>query len=71
MLSDQEIVRRLRAIRFIPAPERYARRAPSLNAVIKRSGLSKVQVYAIATTGTGIGPKSRAGLSRALTCSDE
>ena len=66
MLSDQEIIRRLRAIKFSPQGERYARRAPSLNAIVQASGVTRQQVYQV-ISGYGLGPKSRARLSRALT----
>lgn len=66
MLSDQEIVRRLRAIRLSPMPERFARRLPTINTVSQLSGLSRWWLYEIAKTGGGIGPKSRDRLSQAL-----
>jgi hypothetical protein len=51
MLSDQEIVRRLRAIRFSPQGERYAKRALSMNAVVQASGLSIQRLYQIVNAG--------------------
>jgi hypothetical protein len=66
MLSDQEILRRLRTIRFSSDTERNARRSPSLNAVITASGLGRTFVYRIIREGKGLGPRSRARLSEAL-----
>src|ERR1700690_386208 len=62
MLSDEEIIRRLRAIRMSPHLERSARRAPSLNGVIRASGISKDRVYRICRGEAGLGPKSRKAL---------
>jgi DNA-binding phage protein len=51
MLSDQEIVRRLKIIRFSPRAEREARRALSMNAIAKQTGLARDTLYAVSTTG--------------------
>lgn len=70
MLSDQEIIRRLRAIKFSPTMDRYARRAPSLSAIIRAADLTKQQVYAIIAGREGLGPKSRSRLQQVLTSND-
>jgi hypothetical protein len=67
MLSDQEIVRRLRAIRHSPASLRNARKAPSINAIALRADLSRNAVYVVASTGR-VGPNARPKLVAALTC---
>ena len=67
MLSDDEIVRRVRAIRFSSTRERNARRAPSINALAKKAGLSRKVVYEITNTGH-LGSIARAKLNRIVTC---
>lgn len=67
MLSDQEILRRLRAVRFSPASERNARRAPSINALAKQADLARKTIYQIATTGC-LTDNLRGRLTLALTC---
>ena len=67
MLSDAEIVRRLRAIRLSPASERYARRAPSMNGIAVAAGINRVHVHDIASGKARLGRRSRECLSRALT----
>jgi aminoglycoside phosphotransferase len=69
MLSDQEIVRRLKALRYSPQGERYARRAPSLNAVTEASGLSQARIYQIIRQGT-VGAYSRLKLNQAFSTLD-
>jgi hypothetical protein len=69
MLSDAEIIRRLRAIRFSPMPERFARRLPSINALHKATDISRVHLYRIIRNGQ-LGPKARALLSDALHVTD-
>ena len=70
MLSDAEIVRRLRAIRQTPASERYGRRSISINATAKAVGVSRMQVYRY-IKGETIGRRVRQELSRFLACHDE
>lgn len=69
-LSDEEILRRLRAIKMSPAPERSARRLPSLRRVILISGMVKGHLYQIIDGKAGIGPVSRARLTYAFRCLD-
>lgn len=69
MLSDAEIVRRLKALRYSPQGERYARRAPTLNSVTEASGLTRVHVYNIIRTGS-LGAEARLKLNQAFTCLD-
>lgn len=70
MLPDEEIVRRLRVIRLSNRRERYARRLPSMTAIITASGLSRRQVYNV-VNGIPFGDQCREALSRALiTCAD-
>ena len=69
MISDAEIIRRVRAIRFSSPTERNARRAPSINALAKQAGLSRKVVHEVAITGH-LGSISRAKLSRVMTCHD-
>jgi hypothetical protein len=63
MLSDQEIVRRLKAIRFSTRSERQARRAPSINAIAKQAGLARPYLFEIISTGR-LGSTARAKLNR-------
>ena len=66
MLSDAEIVRRLRAIRLSPASERYARRAPSMNGIAVAAGISREHVHAISNGTARLARRSRECLSKAL-----
>ena len=66
MLSDEEIVRRLRAIRLSPRIERYARRAPSMNALATASGLTREHSHKLTSGTKGLGPLSRERLSAAF-----
>lgn len=67
MLSDDEILRRLRAIRHSPTRERYARRVVGINTVAVVAGIHRVQVHHIASGASRLGRRSRIGLSKALT----
>ncbi len=67
MLSDDEIVRRLRVIRHSPTHYRNGHQAPSINALSALSSLSRKQIYRICQ-GEPLGPRSRAELSQALSC---
>lgn len=67
MLSDDEIRRRLRAIRHSSRHERNARRAPSINATAAAAGLSRETLYCIARDEP-IGQRARRELTRVLTC---
>lgn len=68
-MTDEEIFRRLRAIRFSPVTERNARRAPSINALAKQAGLSREVVYEVIRT-SHLGRNARARLTSALTCEE-
>ena len=70
MLSDQEIIRRLKTIRFSSASERNARRAPSINAIAKQAGLSRKALYEVTTTGR-LGSIARGKLTRVMTCYED
>ena len=67
MLSDQEIIRRLKAIRFSSTRERNARRAPSINAIGRQAGLSRKVIYEVTNTGR-LGSIARAKLAPVITC---
>ena len=66
MLSDAEIVRRLRAIRFSPTHLRNARRAPSMNGLATKAGLTREWLFQL-TNGAPMGNKARSRLTMALT----
>lgn len=67
MLSDDEIMRRLRTIRHSPQALRNARQLPSINDLAKRAGLTRAALYAMLRAGS-VG-KSAARLAHALeTC---
>lgn len=68
MLSDAEILRRLREIRHSSRTERYARRAVSMNAIAQSADLSRCHLHDIAAGRRPLGPISRHALSQALTC---
>jgi hypothetical protein len=67
MLSDQEIIRRLKTLRYSPQGERCARRAPTLNQVTETAGLSRAHIYTIIRSGS-LGAEARLKLNKALTC---
>jgi len=69
MLTDAEIVQRLRAIRFSPAQLRNARKAPSMNGLATKAGLTREWLFQI-TRGAPIGAKARSRLIAALTSED-
>jgi plasmid maintenance system antidote protein VapI len=52
MLSDDDIVRAVRSIRFASKRLRNGRRALSVNALAKHAGITRDTVYRIANTGT-------------------
>jgi hypothetical protein len=66
MLSDEEIVRRLREIRLSPRRERYARRAPSMNALAVETGITREHIHKLTSGTKGLGPLSRIRLSAAF-----
>jgi hypothetical protein len=67
MLSDEDIVRKLRIICHSSRSERYARRATSINGIALAAGLNRRQLYRI-VNGEPIGDRARVGLSRVLSC---
>ena len=68
MLSDDEIRRRLLAIKHSPRQMRYGRHLPSMNSVITSSGVSRTRVYRIAF-GDGFTDQTREALTRVLVTS--
>ena len=69
MLSDAEIVRRLRIIKHSPQHDRCARRTPSLNAIANAVSITRMQIYRI-IRGDPLGPRSRSELNRVMTCNE-
>lgn len=69
LYSDQEIIRRLRAIRYSPAGERNAGRAPSMNAIVEASGLTVQRIYQIVREGH-FGAVARLKLNQAFSAID-
>jgi hypothetical protein len=67
MLTDDEIRRRLREIRFSPVADRYARRAPSMNGIAKAAGVARENLHRI-VNGATIWPGQREKLSRFFSC---
>jgi hypothetical protein len=65
-MTDEQVLRRLRAIRFSPARERNARRSLSINAIAKRAGLARPYLFEIISTGR-IGSIARDKLIPVLT----
>ena len=68
MLSDEDILRRLRAIRFSPKTERYARRAASINGIAARAGITREHVHRIVNGSKRLTHQTRDALDRVLTC---
>ena len=66
MLSDDEILRRLKTIRHSPSFERNARRATSMNGIATASGLSREYLHRLANGSERLGPRAREALSRVL-----
>jgi len=65
MLSDAEIMRRLRAIRYSDRSERQARRIQSINGIAREAGMPRPYLFEIVSTGR-LGSLSREKLSRVL-----
>ena len=65
ILTDDEIVRRLKLIRYSPAAARLGRKATSINALAKAAGLTREHLHRVAN-GLPIGPRTRQELSRVL-----
>jgi hypothetical protein len=66
-LPDEEILRRLRLVRYSPASLRNARQAPSINGLVTATGLTREYLHRVANGSERLGPRSRQALSRALT----
>jgi hypothetical protein len=64
-LSDIEIVQELKRLRHSSQLERNARRAPSINDLAVRTGITRAWLYEIMRTGR-VGRRSRQPLSKAL-----
>jgi hypothetical protein len=62
MLSDEEIIRQLKAVRHSDVTERNARRAPSMNAISERVGVSLNYLYRLCK-GEPLGRYTRQKLS--------
>jgi hypothetical protein len=68
LLDDAEIIRRLRTIKQSPQFDRLTRQAPTINGIARLSGVARRQIYQIIDGQGRLGPKSRARLSKVLTC---
>jgi hypothetical protein len=66
MLSDEEIIRRLKEVRHSSISDRVAGRSTSIAEIARCSGVTNMHIYCIINGTYQIGPKSREGLSRAL-----
>ena len=66
LLSREEILRRLRTIRFSSRRERLARRALSLNHVAVEAGLTREYLHMLASGKRRIGSGAQTAISRAL-----
>jgi hypothetical protein len=67
MLSDDEILRRLREVRHSPQASRNARQAVSINGIANAANLSRCHVHDLQAGRRALGPISRLALSEALT----
>ena len=70
MLSDDEIIRRVRSIRLSSAFERNARRLPSINGLATAAGLTPQTIFRI-SNGSPLSKHSRERLQQALTYNSE
>lgn len=70
MLSDDEILRRLKAVRNSPQHERNARRILSINSISQRTGINRTYIHNIIAGSAKIGPANRRKFSDVLTCHD-
>ena len=66
MLSDNEILRRLRAVRFSSQFERCARRATSLRGIAIESGLTREYLHLLSAGKRRLGERARVALSDTL-----
>jgi len=69
MLTDDDIVRAVRAIRYGPRNARHGRSAPSIRALAAAAQISRQTVYNAAATGR-ISPEVAAALASALELSN-
>jgi hypothetical protein len=65
-MTDEEIIRALKAIRHSSISDRVAGRSRSISDVAKASGICNMHIYCIIKGSYRLGPKSRAALSCAL-----
>ena len=68
MLSDTEIMRRLKAVRYSSRLERNARRAISMNGIATKAGISREHLHRIVSGQRSLTAKGRDILSQVLTC---
>jgi DNA-binding phage protein len=66
MLSDNEILRRLRAIRFSPRSERLARRATSMRGIALEAGIAREHIHKVASGKYPLRAPTKAALSAVL-----
>lgn len=71
MLSDEEIIRRLKLVRHSSRVERNARRILSMNRIAEQTGLSRKHLYALCNGTDPITPNVRRRLSDIMTCYEE
>jgi hypothetical protein len=64
LLPDDEILRRLRTIRYSSQALRNARRIQSINSLATETGLTRAGLYEVLRTGR-LGRRSKPALSRA------
>jgi hypothetical protein len=64
-VTDAEISRHVKTIRFSPPAAREGGRLPTLSALARQTGLSRKQLYRIAE-GQPLGQRSRQALAEAL-----
>lgn len=68
MLSDTEIMRRLKAVRYSSRLERNARRAISMNGIATKAGISREYLHMIVSGQRPLTARGRVILSQVLTC---
>jgi plasmid maintenance system antidote protein VapI len=65
-MDDNEILRRLRKVRYGSARERYARRALSINAIAVQAGYSREYVHRIIAGTVPLSPAAAERLNHVL-----
>jgi hypothetical protein len=71
MLTDDEILRRLRTIKATSHLDRCARLSPSLNQIASLSGLTRRHLYYLLDGTRKLGPTARSKLSRSFACAEK